>query len=413
MSPTEERKDGMLDKRDKQELKKNLLTLAAAAVLICLIIMIFFRTGSITGPIKKAIGILSPFFWGIAIAYLLRPVELWFEKWLTKLESKISKKHHPGLMRFLGIILALIFLIAIIILLLMMVLPQVIQSIRELISQIPGAIEEFRAWIVTLDRGEKSHEVVTAVLETVDTLSARLQNFLQTDVLPNLQTLVSSVTSSFMGIVDVCMDFGLGCIVAAYILGGWERFVRQGAMVVYGLFPKRGADWIRKEVHYADKVFGGFIQGKLFDSFIIGLITFAFTMLTKMPYAPLVSVIIGVTNIIPFFGPWMGAIPSTILILTVSPVKAVSFFIYVVVLQQFDGNFLGPKILGDSVGLSAIWIMFAILWFGALWGLVGMIIGVPLFAILYDLFRSLIYRLLHVRGQEERIEIYEEEFHKK
>ena len=396
---------------EKQKIKGNLITLATAAAVLCVILTIFFRTSVIAEGIKDALSILEPFLWGIAIAYLLHPICTITERALTKLERKISKKHHPGLLRTCGIIAAILFLLAAAVLLLVMILPQLVTSISSLISQLPGALESFQKWVSSLDNGGTSHDVIVAVQEAADTLGDKLENFLSTDLLPNLESLVSSVTTSFMSILGVVKNFGLGCIVAAYILGSWEKFISQLSMIVYGLFPKRAADWIKEEAAFTDKMFSGFIHGKLLDSLIIGLICLLFTLVTHMPYAVLISVIVGVTNIIPFFGPYIGAIPSALLILTVSPVKCLVFVIFIILLQQLDGNYIGPAILGDRLGISGIWILFSIMLFSSLLGIVGMLIGVPLFAVIYDLIRKLIYRLLNRRGEGKRITAYETTYH--
>ena len=187
----------------------------------------------------------------------------------------------------------------------------------------------------------------------------------------------------------------------------------QAKLIVYAVFPESAAEWIRKEVHFTDRMFSGFIIGKLVDSLIIGLICFVFMMLFSMPYAMLISVIVGVTNIIPFFGPYLGAIPSLVLILTVSPVKCLIFLAFIILLQQFDGNILGPAILGDRLGLSGFWILFSIMIFSSLWGIVGMLIGVPLFAVIYDIIRSLIRWLLNYREQDSLMKEYENRYPEK
>ena len=396
---------------EKGQIKRILITVAAVAAVLCAILTVFFRTSVITGFIGKALSILEPFLWGFAIAYLLHPISAFFENLLKKLEERVSKKKRPGLIRLCSIVFALLFLFTAVVLLLQMLLPELVASISSLISQLPGTISRFQEWIASLDHGSNSHEAVVAVQEVVDTLSERLQNFLQTDLLPNLQTFVSSVTGSFMSILDVLKNFGLGCIIAAYILGSWEQFISQLGMIVYALFPKRTADWIRDEAAFTDRMFSGFIHGKVLDSLIIGVICLIFTLAVRMPYAVLISVIVGVTNIIPFFGPYIGAIPSALLVLTVSPVKCIVFVVFIIVLQQLDGNYIGPRILGDRLGISGIWILFSIMVFSSLLGFVGMLVGVPVFAVIYDLIRRGIYRLLNMRGEEKRIAVYETTYH--
>ena len=194
------------------------------------------------------------------------------------------------------------------------------------------------------------------------------------------------------------------------MLASWEKFGAQAKIMLYGLVSEKPADWIYNEMKLTNSLFGGFISGKLVDSAIIGVICFVVCMLLNMPYALLVSVIVGITNIIPFFGPYLGAVPSAILILTESPYKCVVFIIFIIILQQIDGNVIGPKILGDKIGVSSFWILFAILFFGSYWGVIGMIVGVPLFGVIYDLAKRIIRFGLNKHGREDMMEEYIREF---
>ena len=202
----------------------------------------------------------------------------------------------------------------------------------------------------------------------------------------------------------------IGIIVAVYMLASRKRFVQQGKLVLHSIVRPRWAQLITEEVKYADKMFGGFINGKIMDSAIIGVLCYIGCLIFKFPSALLVSVIIGVTNVIPFFGPFIGAIPATLLILIQSPIKALWFVLFVLVLQQLDGNIIGPKILGNTTGLSSFWVLFSILLFGGLWGFVGMIVGVPLFAVIYDVIKKLVFHGLRRNGQLDQMTIYHDEF---
>lgn len=402
-----------MNNEEKRKLKHLLICFGLAVIVLCMILTVFFRTSVVAGIIKKILSILEPFFWGIAIAYLLHPICELTERLLEKVEKKFNLKHRPGLTRAGGIIVSIILLLGMIILLILTIIPQMVTSISSLIRSLPASIQDFQLWVASLDQNNPSNTLIVAVQQASDTLGDRLESFLSGDLLPYLKTAVSQVTSSFMGILLVLKNFGLGCIVAAYILASWEKFIAQAGMIIYGIFPKAAADWIRDEITVTDRMFSGFIHGKILDSLIIGLICLAFMLIGRMPYAVLISVIVGVTNIIPFFGPYIGAIPSALLLLTESPVRCLVFVIFIIVLQQIDGNYIGPTILGDRLGISGIWILFSIMAFSSLWGILGMLIGVPLFAVIYDLIRKMIYSLLHRRGQDERIKIYEDNYHKK
>ena len=323
------------------------------------------------------------------------------------------KKDSPKIrsrVRLFSVLVSVAVFLAIIAALLVLMLPQLIASLTSIASQLPHAIDRFQAWLSGLVTDDTGEEVVGYANQILDTVSRRVQEFLQTSLLPSLRTAVGRVTSSFMDIVDVMKNFGLGCIISVYYLGGWEKFGMQAKLLVYSVFPRRAADWIREEVHFADRMFSGFIIGKIVDSAIVGIICFIGCSLFHFPYAMLISVIVGVTNMIPFFGPYLGAFPSTILILTVSPAKALAFFIFVMALQQVDGNVIGPHILGDRLGISSFWILFSILFFGAIWGLPGMLVGAPVFAILYDIAKRLVHIGLRARGCSELEQEYLEKY---
>lgn len=201
-------------------------------------------------------------------------------------------------------------------------------------------------------------------------------------------------------------DFVIGIIVCVYVLSSADKLKRQAKMIVSAVAPKKYVDSIFEITNEMDQCFGGFIRGKLVDSLIIGILCFVCVSIMDMPYPVLISTIVGVTNIIPFFGPFIGAIPSGILILTVSPIQALYFAIFIFILQQFDGNILGPAILGQSTGLGSIWVLFSILIFGDLFGFVGMIIGVPTFAVIYYLISKYVFKQLHEREMDGVVEDY-------
>ena len=237
--------------------------------------------------------------------------------------------------------------------------------------------------------------------------------WLKDSILPYMNMILTGLSDSMINAAGIFMNLFIGLVVAIYLLSGRKKFKKQGKLILYSLFKERWANKIVEEIRFADRVFSGFIGGKLLDSAIIGVICYAGMMVLGLPYAILISVIVGVTNIIPFFGPYIGAIPSAIILLTVSPMSCLIFVIFIVILQQVDGNIIGPKILGSSTGLSGIWVLFSILFFGGLFGFVGMLIGVPVFAVIYDLIRQLIVRGLELRNKSKMFDEYELEYPRK
>lgn len=233
-----------------------------------------------------------------------------------------------------------------------------------------------------------------------------VQAWSKDELLPSIQSLMNGISNSIISVFAWIKNIVIGIIVSVYVLNGRKKFAVQGKLCLYGIFKKEWADWILKELAYADRMFSGFLSGKLLDSAIIGIICAIGCAILKIPNVMLISVIIGVTNIIPYFGPFIGAIPSEVLILIESPIKCIWFVIFIIILQQIDGNIIGPKILGNTTGLSSFWVLFSILLFGGLWGFIGMIIGVPLFAVFYDGVRKLVVHGLKLHNQEELLDKY-------
>ena len=231
-------------------------------------------------------------------------------------------------------------------------------------------------------------------------------------MMTTIQGIVNNITVQLIEVLSVFKNMFLGFLIAVYLLASRKLFGAQAKLLLYGIFPNKWAKIIEEEVHYTDKMFNGFFVGKIIDSAIIGLICFAGTTLLGFESAAFISVVIGVTNIIPFFGPFIGAIPCALLLLLGSnPWDALYFLIFIVILQQVDGNIIGPKILGNTTGVSSFWVLFSILLFGGLWGLVGMVIAVPLFGVIYDIIRKLTARGLKRNRHEEMMQEYNEKFH--
>ena len=230
-------------------------------------------------------------------------------------------------------------------------------------------------------------DIETTVSDLIDHYSTDLENFLNKTMMPQINAIVKTVSLSMLSFAKAIWNLVIGLIISIYLLASKERFVSQGKKLLYAFWDTRQANVIMEDFRLIDSTFGGFISGKILDSAIIGVLCFVVVSIMKMPYPMLISVIVGVTNIIPFFGPFIGAVPCALLILMVNPMQCLYFIIFIWILQQFDGNFLGPKILGDSTGLSGFWIIFSITIFSGLMGVPGMILGVPIFAVFYALIK--------------------------
>ena len=359
----------------------------ALTVLLLLVAAVFvvMRWSLVAALGAKIANILAPVIYGAVFAYLLNPVYNRVQAAVMKMTEKIitQEEGRKRLGGFLGTLASLFLLVAVVVGLISMLIPQLINSISGVMETLPASINNLEIWLekVLADNPDLEQQVMQHYGAAAD----YLQNWLTNVVVPNIYRIIGSVSSGVVLVVRGVFDILIGLIVMVYLLNMKEKLLAQAKMIIYGLFPLKIANKVIEEGRYVHQVFGGFIIGKLLDSLIIGLICFVLLGFANMPYVLLVSVIVGVTNVIPFFGPFIGAIPSAFLILLSDPMKCLYFLIFILLLQQFDGNILGPKILGDSTGLSSFWVLFSILLFGGLMGFVGMIIAVPTFAVIYRL----------------------------
>ena len=356
----------------------------ALTVLLLLVAAVFvvMRWSLVAALGAKIANILAPVIYGAVFAYLLNPVYNRVQAAVMKMTEKIitQEEGRKRLGGFLGTLASLFLLVAVVVGLISMLIPQLINSISGVMETLPASINNLEIWLekVLADNPDLEQQVMQHYGAAAD----YLQNWLTNVVVPNIYRIIGSVSSGVVLVVRAVFDILIGLIVMVYLLNMKEKLLAQAKMIIYGLFPLKIANKVIEEGRYVHQVFGGFIIGKLLDSLIIGLICFVLLGFANMPYVLLVSVIVGVTNVIPFFGPFIGAIPSAFLILLSDPMKCLYFLIFILLLQQFDGNILGPKILGDSTGLSSFWVLFSILLFGGLMGFVGMIIAVPTFAVI-------------------------------
>lgn len=365
-------------------------------VLVAAIIafLLFTNFQHILKILQYFLGLLKPVIYGCVIAYLINPLYKTYQRWLRKPFQKKNKtisKKVEGMISGLAIALGLITGILIIAVLCWMVLPQLFSSIVSMVNNLPKQANYYYNMMTNWLKNNPylADQLQKALLQATDYLDAKMNTelipWLQRDLLPNVNTYAVQFASGVMSVLNVLYNLFIGIIVAIYLLGSKRQFSAQAKKIVYALFRRNYADMLVHYVQLTNEMFSGFIVGKIVDSTIIGMICFVAMWILDLPYALLVSVIVGVTNVIPVFGPYIGAIPSVFLILLIDPMQALYFLILIIVLQQVDGNIIGPAILGESTGLSAFWVLFSILLFGGLWGIIGMLIGVPLFAVIYQI----------------------------
>ena len=378
-----------------------------ASGILCAFVL--FKMRIIIELLKGITGILKPFLYGAVIAYLLAPLCNKIEEKLFQTFPKANRKAKRFIC-FIAIVISLCVALAIVWMVIMLIIPQVWDSVMKIIDMVPQKITILNNWIEHML--ENQPELQAYFEEFANQAESHINSLLNVDTIQKVQSIINSLSVQVFGVLGVLKNISLGFLISAYLLGSRKLFGAQAGLILHGVFPDKWAGIIEEEIRYTDKMFNGFLVGKIIDSAIIGLLCFAGLSFMGFEAPAFIGVIIGITNIIPFFGPFIGAIPCGLLLLLENPMHCLYFIIFIFVLQQLDGNVIGPKILGNTTGVSSFWVLFSILLFGGMWGVVGMVIGVPLFAVIYDIIRKLVYRGLRKHKRESMIMDYEEKYHK-
>ena len=382
--------------------KYNTIALYAALVIAVnvLLIVAILKFNSILGFFEILVRVLSPVIWGLVIAFLMNPIMVNFEKLFSnKFKSTRGKKK---LVRALSVTVSAVIFLGIVVGLIVIVVPELVKSIIKLFENMGDLRENLEGWISKTFSSFPS--LVKSANEKIDTFTKDAGAIFE-----KIQPVLDDIVSGAWGFLSFLKDFLLGFIVSLYMLCNKETLLAQIKKSIVSLTRKSTCAKIMNVASQANKVFSGFIIGKIIDSIIIGLLCFIGLTLMDMPYNILIAVIVGVTNIIPFFGPLIGAIPSTLLMLIVDPKKAILLAIFILILQQFDGNILGPKILGDSTGLPGFWVLVSLIVCGGLFGFVGMVLAVPVFALLYSFTRSFVENKLRKKKLPVTTEYYKQD----
>lgn len=372
-----------------------ILAIFSAITLSGLLFLLLIKLPQIRDMIKSLNSILAPIIYGGVIAYLLRPICNWtyahLKGWFPKLKDNIADTIAIAVSLVIGILVvyALIAILA----------PRLYDSVISIWNTLPEKADQFIAFLT--NTFSRDNALVQFFETSSDTIYTAIDGWFKTTVVPNLTNIVSGVGMSVWKVLLFLKNFLIGMIVAVYFLASRKKFKRQASMLLRCTLRPQWAQAVAEEAAFVDQLFGGFLSGKILDSAIIGILCYIGCSIFRFPDALLVSAIVGVTNIIPFFGPFIGGIPSALLIFLEDPIKGLWFVLFIIVLQQLDGNIIGPKILGNRTGLSSFWVLFSIVLFGGLWGLVGMVIGVPLMAVIYDLVSKFVRRRLQVVSPEQ------------
>ena len=406
----------------KDTFKKYLYLAGSLFLAFALSIMLFFvlyKIDAIKSVIGHIVKTMMPFIIGAALAYIICPLcnklEVLFDKLFSKMKNEQTKeKISRTLSACAGIIIAVIAIY----LILMIVIPQLIDSVVRLVQILPSSADKLIGW---LDHSLSSDEqLLQYSQQVIDKAYTMLEDWLSNGLLDSVEKVATGVSSGVINLLGVLLNIFIGFIVAVYLLLSRKKFARQAELIVYSILKKEKADTVMEEARYCDRVFGGFINGKILDAVVVSLICYAGMMIFRwinpgkvMMSETLVAVIVGIFNVIPFFGWYIGLFLSALLILMVNPMQCIFFVIFDFILQQIDGNILGPKIIGDTTGISSIWVLFSIFLFGDIWGFAGMLLGVPMFAIMYHWIKNLVFKGLDKNEQTQMSVDYENDFPKK
>lgn len=390
-------------------IKWGLTALWVLVLAICFVCLIF-KGQAVSEGFHVILRVIMPVIDGLVIAFIATPVMNWIEEKLflplckklniDREKPKVKKRIRAG-----SVLLTFLFIGFIVYSFFAIVIPEIAMSIQSIVTRFPTYVNNL---IALTERLLADNPDVEAYIEgLLDTYSKDLDDFLDNSVMPTINTFILSASKGVIGMLKSLYNLIIGLIISLYILSGKEMFASQAKKMCYALFERPVANQIISACRFTNKTFIGFLGGKIVDSSIIGVLCFLGTSILNIPYAVLISVIVGVTNIIPFFGPYIGAIPSALLVLMINPRKCIPFILFILALQQLDGNVIGPKILGNSTGLSGFWVIFSITFFGGLWGVVGMVVGVPLFAVLYAGVSYMINRFLEKKALSTNTPDYE------
>ncbi|MBR5370938.1 MAG: AI-2E family transporter [Oscillospiraceae bacterium] len=398
----------VMDKRHKSIAKT-----AIWAFTICLLIGIgVWRFDVVMGVVKDVIAVFAPVIWGLVISYLFNPLMNWIERQVKRLTDR--QKPHPRLARVISVAVTILALLAVIFGLLASIVPELLSSLKSLFVNLPTYLTNIGDWVESRIAGMEQdqpqlHDMLSnawvSAQDTVNSFAGQFEPKLDS-IASGGANIITAITSGAFSFIHGIADFLIGIIFAIYLLYNKERYIAQMRKLLYATLPEERVHKFLNIGSHVSYTFMHFLSGKTLDSLIIGLLCFIGMTILDMPYIPLISIVVGITNIIPFFGPIIGAIPCGVLILLSEPGKVIPFAIFILVLQQFDGNILGPKILGDQLGLPMFWTLFAIIVGGGLFGFIGMVAFVPIFAAVYTLMSDFLQEKLKSKGLPSDDESY-------
>ncbi len=397
---------------NRQKVEPKYIYTGITAVIVIFVSILFKHGvdnwGAVSNIIKSINKTMTPLVIGFVLAYLLNPILNFFEiKLFLPLGKKIFKGKEKTVKKFartLSVICTQIVFIAMVSGFLWLIIPQLYRSLESIIRETPEYVNRFTIWINNFEVGNKT--IDDAIVDTVMKIYEYASTFINDKILLNIDTIIVNISSGVIGFVSMLFKILVGFIVSIYVMASKDLFRAQSKKILYCTFKEKKANVILDGVTYAHKVIGGFFTGKIIDSIIIGMICFIVLSILKLDYVLLISVIVGITNIIPFFGPFIGAVPCGLFLLMIDPIQCLVFVIFIIILQQVDGNIIGPLILGDTIGISGFWVLASILVGGGLFGFLGMVFGVPVFACIYALVKVICDKRLIANDLPDSTEEY-------
>ena len=383
------------------------LGVTGAAVAVIGVASYFLLSGlrGASGLLGQIKSVLAPFLYGAVMAYLVAPLCNRLERGL----GRLFRGRRDGLVSALAIAASLLLAVAVVLAVALLVMPQLVRSVAGLVEVLPGQVQA--AWSRLQQWLEGRPELLETWTKVADEIRLRFNAWVKNDLPGLAEVVLNGAIGGVTDTVSVIVNLLLGVIISIYLLARRRQLAAQARLLLRGAFRPRVADWLEAEARFADRMFNGFFVGKLLDSLVVGVLCFAGCLAMGFSSPFLIAAIVGVTNMIPFFGQFIGATPCALLLLLENPMHCLMFLIFIVVLMQVDGNVISPRILGNSTGLSGLWVMFAILIFGGFWGIGGMIVGVPMMAVIYDIVRQLTWSGVKRHGGADMLDAYDAEFH--
>ena len=387
----------MKDKLKKNDYLRLGITIFISLASCILLYFILLRIHTITNVIVSILKALSPIFIGLLFAYLLNPLLKVFEKAISKkITPKIFKddKRHSRFNRIVSLTITYLIVALAIFLVIMFIVPNLLDSLQVMINNIPVYINNIYDYLKNILKNNPDLSL------SIEKINMDITEYITNIMVPSADTLMTGIANSVTSFISGVVNIAIGLVVSIYLLFDKENFIKGAKRVLEFMIPEKAYNPIMNSLNFTDRVFGGFMTAKIIDSFIIGLIMFIAMVIFNIPYALIISIIAGITNIIPYFGPIIGAAPCALLLLMIDPAKAITYIILVFLVQQFDANILGPKLIGNKTGLKSFWVLFSILLFGKLFGFFGMIFGVPVFAIMYSIVKNYIDKKLEQKKSQ-------------